>query len=163
MVSSLLGCFIANKMLTINHVWPDGSSPRMIPSDMVSFFGNADFKLGQQRSPCFSVSSPFRYRPGSGVLRLRPAGLKLATLEALWHARSGLPYAPRQSNHTSAFRSSCPGFMRGYEEDIAGLGSYGRLLTVLITDAVREDIEEDTDEDDNYIERWEKGIFRPRK
>lgn len=45
------------------------------------------------------------------------------------------------------------------EEDIVGLGSYGRLLSVLITSW---DTEEDEDDDleDNYIDRWGKGIFR---
>lgn len=50
------------------------------------------------------------------------------------------------------------------EEDVVGLGSYGRLLTVLVTEWNEE--EEDDREpsgEDNWSERWEKGIFRSKK
>lgn len=49
------------------------------------------------------------------------------------------------------------------EEDIVGLGSYGRLLTVLITDWAEEEHEEDETGYDSYIERMKMGVFRKRK
>jgi hypothetical protein len=48
------------------------------------------------------------------------------------------------------------------EEDIVGLGSYQRLLTILITDWEAEEDEEDELEDDDYIDRWKRGRFRRR-
>jgi Zn-dependent peptidase ImmA (M78 family) len=47
------------------------------------------------------------------------------------------------------------------EEDVVGLGSYGRLLTVLVTEWDEDD--EESPDKDEWAERWEKGIFRPRK
>ncbi len=49
------------------------------------------------------------------------------------------------------------------EEDIVGLGSYGRLLTVLVTKADQTDSEDEEDEEDDYISRWDKGLFRPKR
>jgi len=51
------------------------------------------------------------------------------------------------------------------EEDVVGLGSYDRTLTVLITEAApEEDDDEDSEErGDGYIERMKEGRFRPRK
>ncbi len=48
------------------------------------------------------------------------------------------------------------------EEDAVGLGNYGRLMTVLITDW-SEDEQENEEDEDNWIERWEEGRFRSRK
>ena len=49
------------------------------------------------------------------------------------------------------------------EEDVVGLGSYQRLLTVLIAvDIEGDENEEDDEETDDYIERWNEGRFRPR-
>ncbi len=48
------------------------------------------------------------------------------------------------------------------EEDVVGLGSYERTLTVLITDAVPEVEEEEEESGDCYIERWKEGRFRPK-
>ena len=50
------------------------------------------------------------------------------------------------------------------EEDVVGLGSYRRTLTVLITDSAPEDDEGNEQEaGDGYIDRWKEGCFRPRK
>jgi len=51
------------------------------------------------------------------------------------------------------------------EEDVVGLGSYDRTLTVLITepDPEEEDDEDNEERGDGYIERMKEGIFRPRK
>jgi len=48
------------------------------------------------------------------------------------------------------------------EEDIIGLGSYGRLLTVLIAHWDEEDMDEDDESGDSYIDRWQDGYFRKR-
>lgn len=48
------------------------------------------------------------------------------------------------------------------EEDIVGLGSYQRLLTILITDCETEDDEEDEVANDDYIDRWKEGRFRSK-
>jgi Zn-dependent peptidase ImmA (M78 family) len=52
---------------------------------------------------------------------------------------------------------------REAEEDVVGLGSYGRLLTVLVT--VEDGAEEEEDEggEDDYIDRWNRGIFRGKR
>ena len=48
------------------------------------------------------------------------------------------------------------------EEDIVGLGGYGRLMTVLITESNEEEDDEGS-EDDDWIDRWKDGIFRDRR
>lgn len=48
------------------------------------------------------------------------------------------------------------------EEDIVGLGGYGRLMTVLITEPHEEEDDEGS-EDDDWIDRWRDGIFRDRR
>jgi Zn-dependent peptidase ImmA (M78 family) len=52
---------------------------------------------------------------------------------------------------------------RDVEEDVVGLGSYERLLTVLVTEET--DLEGEADEEygDDYIDRWKQGIFRSKK
>jgi hypothetical protein len=47
-------------------------------------------------------------------------------------------------------------------EDIVGLGTYGRLLTVLMTDCECEGDEGDDALEDDYIERWKEGRFRKK-
>jgi len=50
------------------------------------------------------------------------------------------------------------------EEDVVGLGSYDRNLTVLVTEAAPEEEEGDAEESgDGYIDRWKDGRFPPRK
>lgn len=51
------------------------------------------------------------------------------------------------------------------EEDVIGLGSYDRTLTVLITESAPEEEEDEDHEErgDGYIERMKEGRFRPRK
>jgi hypothetical protein len=46
------------------------------------------------------------------------------------------------------------------EEDVIGLGSYERLLTVLLTEATEGDEKDSEEPQDDYIERWKRGIFR---
>ncbi|XHR27497.1 MAG: ImmA/IrrE family metallo-endopeptidase [Chthoniobacteraceae bacterium] len=52
---------------------------------------------------------------------------------------------------------------RTVEEEVVGLGSYGRLLTVLVTED--DECEDDDDEtgSDDYIDRWKHGFFRGKK
>lgn len=45
-------------------------------------------------------------------------------------------------------------------EDIVGLGSYGRLLTILFSESIPDDELEDEHKEDNYIERMKLGLFR---
>jgi hypothetical protein len=45
-------------------------------------------------------------------------------------------------------------------EDIVGLGSYGRLLTILFSDSVPDDELEEEHEEDDYIKRMKEGRFR---
>lgn len=52
---------------------------------------------------------------------------------------------------------------REAEEDVVGLGSYGRLLTVLMTDASEAEEDDDAEEQDDYIDRWKNGIFRGKR
>ena len=50
------------------------------------------------------------------------------------------------------------------EEDVVGLGSYDRTLTVLVTEAAPEEAEDEKgNSGDGYIDRWKEGRFRPRK
>lgn len=49
------------------------------------------------------------------------------------------------------------------EEDVVGLGSYDRTLTVLVTESAPEEDEDDDERGDGYIERLKAGRFRPRK
>jgi hypothetical protein len=46
------------------------------------------------------------------------------------------------------------------EEDVIGLGSYERLLTVLLTEATEGDEKDSEEPQDDYIERSKRGIFR---
>jgi Zn-dependent peptidase ImmA (M78 family) len=53
---------------------------------------------------------------------------------------------------------------REVEEDIVGLGSYERLLTVLMTEETDwGDDDDDEAEQDDYVDRWERGIFRGKR
>jgi hypothetical protein len=50
---------------------------------------------------------------------------------------------------------------REIEEDVVGLGSYERLLTVLLTEEGNPEGEDDEEEyQDDYIDRWKHGVFR---
>ena len=49
------------------------------------------------------------------------------------------------------------------EEDVVGLGSYERLLTVLMTDEAEAEEADDEEEQDDYIDRWKQGIFRGKR
>jgi len=49
------------------------------------------------------------------------------------------------------------------EEDIVGLGSYGRLLTILLPEWNPEEEEEEDSKSDDWTERWEKGYFRGKR
>lgn len=49
------------------------------------------------------------------------------------------------------------------EEDVVGLGSYGRLLTVLLVEWNPEEEEDEKSSSDDWIARWNKGLFRPKR
>ena len=46
------------------------------------------------------------------------------------------------------------------EEDVVGLGNYGRLLTVLIANWELPEEDEEEEKEVDYIDRWQKGLFR---
>jgi hypothetical protein len=46
---------------------------------------------------------------------------------------------------------------------VVGLGNYGRLLTVLLTDECDSEAKDDSEVEDDYIDRWKQGIFRPKR
>lgn len=52
---------------------------------------------------------------------------------------------------------------REVEEDVVGLGSYERLLTVLVTDEAEAEEDDDEGEQDDYIDRWKQGVFRGKR
>ena len=52
---------------------------------------------------------------------------------------------------------------REVEEDIVGLGSYERLLTVLLTDEIDSEQDEEEEGQEGYIDRWKQGIFRAKR
>ncbi len=52
---------------------------------------------------------------------------------------------------------------REVEEDVVGLGSYERLLTVLMTDEAETEEDDDEGDQDDYIDRWKQGIFRGKR
>jgi hypothetical protein len=52
---------------------------------------------------------------------------------------------------------------REVEEDIVGLGSYERLLTVLLTEETELDEAGGEEPEDDYIERWKRGVFRGKR
>lgn len=52
---------------------------------------------------------------------------------------------------------------REVEEDVVGLGSYERLLTVLMTDESETEEDDEEGDQDDYIDRWKQGIFRGKR
>lgn len=54
------------------------------------------------------------------------------------------------------------GAKQDVEEDVVGLGSYGRTLTVLLTDAPPEEEDDENERGDDYIDRWNEGRFRSK-
>ena len=52
---------------------------------------------------------------------------------------------------------------RDVEEDVVGLGSYSRLLTVLVTQDIDEAEEEEKEVQDDYVDRWKHGYFRSKR
>jgi Zn-dependent peptidase ImmA (M78 family) len=52
---------------------------------------------------------------------------------------------------------------REVEEDVVGLGSYERLLTVLMTEETESDDDDNEEDQDDYIDRWKQGIFRGKR
>jgi len=49
------------------------------------------------------------------------------------------------------------------QEDVVGLGNYGRLLTVLLTEECDSEVKDDREDEDDYIDRWKQGIFRSKR
>jgi hypothetical protein len=106
-----------------------------------------------------SSSDSFRQMPGIRWLRrgdrLPPAvpSVEFAS-RAEWIANCA---TVEEGTLLSQWFSSAPNV--AVEEDIVGLGNYGRLLTVLIAEW-EEDEEELEESGDDYIDRWRQGGFR---
>ena len=49
------------------------------------------------------------------------------------------------------------------EEDIVGLGNYGRLLTILLAEWDPEEEDEEESKSDDWTDRWQKGYFRGKR
>lgn len=52
---------------------------------------------------------------------------------------------------------------REIEEDVVGLGSYERLLTVLMTEETESEDDDNEADETDYIDRWKQGIFRRKR
>ena len=52
---------------------------------------------------------------------------------------------------------------REVEEDVVGLGSYERLLTVLMTEETESENDDKEADEIDYIDRWKQGIFRRKR
>lgn len=52
---------------------------------------------------------------------------------------------------------------REVEEDVVGLGSYERLLTILMTEEAESEDNDNEEDQDDYIDRWKRGIFRGKR
>ncbi len=46
---------------------------------------------------------------------------------------------------------------------MVGLGSYERLLTVLMTEETESEDDDKEEDQDDYIDRWKQGIFRGKR
>lgn len=108
------------------------------------------------------ASDPFRQMPGIQWLRRGdrlPAAVPSAefALRSKWIADCAIA---EEGALLSKWFSSAPNIE--VEEDIVGLGNYGRLLTVIIAEW-DEDEEVVEEGGDDYIERWRHGGFRGKK
>ena len=109
-----------------------------------------------------TASSTFRQIPGLSWLQREdrlPKGVPTARLasDSDWVGKCEISTDGTMLSH---WFSGVPNLE--VEEDIVGLGSYGRILTVLIADFTSPEDSEEHEEDD-YIDRWKEGRFRPRK
>jgi Zn-dependent peptidase ImmA (M78 family) len=118
---------------------------------IVSHLGTVEF---------MTASDSFKQIPGLDWLRKRdslPTGVasKRFSTDFQW-IREG-----RISEEGARLSEWFPGAPdREVEEDVVGLGSYGRLLTVLMTEEDGSEDDGEDDERDDYIDRWRQGFFR---
>jgi Zn-dependent peptidase ImmA (M78 family) len=107
-----------------------------------------------------TASDTFKQIPGLGWLRKRDA-LPPNVPSARFSTDREWIEACNISEEGGQLSAWFPGGRdREVEEDVVGLGSYGRLLTVLMTDAPETEEDDDGEEQDDYIDRWKRGIFR---
>jgi len=109
-----------------------------------------------------TASISFKQIPGLDWLRKRDAlpseaPSKRFSAELDW-IKAG--HIAEEGGQLSAwFPGACD---REVEEDVIGLGSYERLLTVLMTEETAAEEDENEEGQDDYIDRWKKGVFRPK-
>ena len=120
---------------------------------VVSHLGSVEF---------MTASQPFRQLPGIDWLRRRDA-LPARVPSACVGTDRAWVSAGLTSEDGSYLNDWFPGAPRvAVREDVVGLGSYGRLLTVLVADCETEADEEDETIEDDYIKRWKEGRFRKK-
>ena len=110
-----------------------------------------------------TASTSFKQIPGLDWLRKRDAlpseaPSKRYSAELDW-IRAG--HIAEEGGQLSAW---FPGARdREVEEDVVGLGSYERLLTVLMTEETASEEDDNEEDQDDYIDRWKTGIFRAKR
>ena len=118
---------------------------------VVSHLGSVEF---------MTASQAFRQLPGIDWLHRRDA-LPARVPSARFGTDRAWVSAGSTSEDGSYLTDWFPGAPRiAVREDVVGLGSYGRLLTVLVTDSETDADEDDEVVEDDYIERWKEGRFR---
>lgn len=121
---------------------------------IVSYEGKVEF---------MTASTDFKQIPGIEWLR-RGQPLPASVPSAAYSTRENWILDCDVAEEGSLLSSWFPGAGRiEVEEDIVGLGSYGRLLTVLIADWQAENDENEEEGGDDYIDRWNKGVFRGKR
>lgn len=110
-----------------------------------------------------TASADFKQIPGIDWLR-RGQPLPTSVPSAAYGTRENWILAGDAAEEGSLLSSWFPGAGRiEVEEDVVGLGGYGRLLTVLIADWQAENDEDEEEGGDDYIDRWNKGVFRGKR
>lgn len=121
---------------------------------VVSYAGAVEF---------MTASTSFKELDGVDWLRRRDS-LPPDVASARFSTRFDWIRAGEIAEEGSRLASWFPGLAdRNVEEDIVGLGSYERLLTVLLTDEAPSEEEEEGEEQDDYIDRWKEGRFRSKR
>jgi hypothetical protein len=110
-----------------------------------------------------TASDTFKQIPGLDWLRKRDA-LPHNVPSARYSADYEWIEACNVSEEGGKLSAWFPGVSgREVEEDVVGLGSYGRLLTVLVAQDIQGDDEDEDEDTDDYIDRWKRGIFRGKQ
>jgi hypothetical protein len=121
---------------------------------VVSYCGVVEF---------MTASSTFKQIPGIDWLRKRDS-LPLDVPSARFSKDREWVEACKISEEGCLLSAWFPNVSdREVEEDVVGLGSYGRLLTVLMTEEVEAEEAEENEGEDDYVDRWKQGFYRPKR